>query len=128
MKAKSDELQEKLLREGNHVTLSEMRQLQDERTRLSEEGKTLMSEFKDLLELAPFAIAGAIFTDIQRQLDAEAKQRQTFTDKSMLENKIETVIQSLKNDTDDRPLDVDIEVEDYYLARLHSLLRKHLIE
>jgi DNA sulfur modification protein DndD len=128
LKTKSDELQEKLLREGNHTTLSEIRQLQDERARLSEEGKSLMSEFKDLLELAPFAIAGTILTDIQKQLDAEGKRLQSFTDKSLLENKIETVIQSLKNDTGDRPLDVDIEVEDYYLARLRSLLRKHLIE
>jgi len=128
LKAKSDELQEKLLREGNHITLSEMRQLQDERTRLSEEGKSLMSEFKDLLELAPFAIAGTILTDIQKQVDTEEKQRQRFTDKSLLENKIETVIQSLKNDMADRSPDIDNEVEDYYLARLHSLLRKHLIE
>ncbi|GAI36122.1 unnamed protein product, partial [marine sediment metagenome] len=128
LKAKSDELHEKLLREGNHITLSEIRQLQDDRTRLSEEGKALMSEFKDMLELAPFAIAGAILTDIEKQLDAEGKQRQSFTDKSLLENKIEAVIQSLKSDTGDRPLDIDIEVEDYYLAKLRSLLRKHLIE
>jgi DNA sulfur modification protein DndD len=128
LKAKSEEVQEKLLREGNHITLSEIRQLQDERTRLSEEGKSLMSEFKDLLELAPFAIAGAILSDIQKQLDAEKKQRQSSTDRSLLEDKIETVIRSLKNDTSDRPLGVDIEVEDYYLAKLRSLLRKHLIE
>ena len=128
LKAKSDELQEKLLREGNHITLSEIRQLQDERTRLSEEGKSLMSEFKDLLELAPFAIAGTILTNIRKQLDAEKKQRQLFADKRLLENKIEAVIQSLKNDTTDRSLDIDIEVEDYYLARLRSLLRKYLIE
>ena len=127
LKAKSDALQEKLLREGNHTTLSEIRQLQDERTRLSEEGKFLMSEFKDLLELAPFAIAGTILTDIQKQLDTEEKRLQSFTDKSLLENRIETVIQSLKNDTGDGHLDVDLEVEDYYLARLRSLLRKHLI-
>ena len=128
LKAKSDELQEKLLREGNHITLSEIRQLQDEKTRLSEEGKSLMSEFKDLLELAPFATAGAILTDIQKQLDAEKKQRQSSIDRSLLEDKIETVIRSLKNDLSDRSLDIDIEVEDYYLAKLRSLLRKHLIE
>jgi DNA sulfur modification protein DndD len=128
LKAKSDELQEKLLREGDHITLSEVRELQSEKARLSEEGKALMIEFKDLLELAPFTIAGAILTDIEKQLDAEGKQRQSFIDKSLLENKIETVIRSLKNEAGDRSLDIDIEVRDYYLARLYSLLRKHLIE
>lgn len=123
LKAKSDELHERLLREGNHISLSEIRQLEDERTRLSEEGKSLMNEFKVLLELAPLAIAGAILTDIQKQLDAEGKQRQSFADKNLLESKIETVIQSLKSDTD-----IDIKVGDYYLSKLRSLLRKHLIE
>jgi len=123
LKAKSDELQEKLLREGNHITLSEIRQLQDERTRLSEEGKALMSEFKDLLELAPFAIAGSILTDIQKEADDEEKQNKALTDRSLLENKIETVIQSLKDDIGNQFLDIDIN-----LARLRSLLRKHLIE
>ncbi|MBA7499604.1 hypothetical protein ES704_02349 [subsurface metagenome] len=123
LKAKSDELQEKLLREGNHITLSEIKQLQAERTRLSDEGKSLMSEFKDLLELAPFAIAGSILTDIQKQVDAEEKQSKSRIDKSLLEDKIETVIQSLKDDTGNQSLDIDID-----LARLRSLLRKHLIE
>ena len=128
LKTKSDELQEKLLREGNHITLSEMRQLQDERTRLSEEGKSLMSEFKDLLELAPFAIAGTILNDIQNQLDAEEKQHLSSTNKSFLENKIEIIIQSLKDDAGDQSLNIDIEVKDYYFARLRSLLRKYFIE
>ena len=123
LKAKSDELQEKLLREGNQITLSEIKQLQDERTRLSEEGKSLMSEFKDLLELAPFAIVGSTLTDIQKQADAEEKHSKSLTDKSLLENKIEMVIQSLKDDRGNQSLGIDID-----LTRLRSLLKKHLIE
>ena len=123
LRAKSDELQEKLLREGNQITLSEIKQLQDERTRLSEEGKSLMSEFKDLLELAPFAIVGSTLTDIQRQLEAEEKHSKSFTDKSLLDNKIEAVIQSLKDDRGNQSLGIDVD-----LTRLRSLLKKHLIE
>lgn len=123
LKAKSDELHEKLLREGNHITLSDIKQLQAERTRLSEEGESLISEFKDLLELAPFAITGSILTDIQKQVDAEEKQNKSFIDKSFLENKIEAVIQSLKDDVGNQSLNIDID-----LARLRSLLRKYLLE
>ena len=126
-KAKSDELQEKLLREGNHITLSEMRRLQEERTRLYEEGKSLMNEFRDQLDLVPFTIAGAVLTDIQKQLNAEVKQHQSFTDKNLLENKIETIIQSLTNDTDYRPLDMDTEAKDHHLVKLRDLLREHFV-
>jgi DNA sulfur modification protein DndD len=128
LRARSDELQENLLREGNHITLSGIMELQRERTRLSEEGKALMSEFKDLLELAPFTMCGHILTDIEKQLDLEEKRRQTLIDKSVLENKIEQVLRDLSEDMNGGPLHINTEAKDYYLARLGTLLKKHLIE
>jgi len=123
LRTKSDELQEKLLLEGNQITLSEIKQLQDEGIRLSEEGKSFMREFRDLLELAPFAIVGSTLIDIQKQLEIEGKHSKLLTDKSLLENKIEAVIRSLRDGRGDQSVGIDVD-----LARLRSLLRKFLIE
>lgn len=123
LRTKSDELQEKLLLEGNQITLSEIKQLQDEGIRLSEEGKSFMREFRDLLELAPFAIVGSILIDIQKQLEIEEKHSKLLTDKSLLENKIEAIIRSLRDGRGDQSVGIDVD-----LARLRSLLRKFLIE
>jgi DNA sulfur modification protein DndD len=123
LRTKSDELQEKLLLEGNQITLSEIKQLQDEGIRLSEGGKAFMREFRDLLELAPFAIVGSTLIDIQKQLEIEEKHSKLLTDTSLLENKIEAVIRSLRDGRGDQSVGIDVD-----LARLRSLLRKFLIE
>ena len=128
LRIKSDTSQEKLLREGNALTLSEIHELQDEKTRLYEDGKALMSEFKDLFEYVPFAITGKILAVIESQLDIEDKHRKSFIDKKLLRNKINTIIDNLERDTSDISQKFDNEIKDYYLTKVHELLNRHLIE
>ena len=128
LRIKSDTSQEKLLREGNALTLSEIHELQDEKSRLYEDGKALMSEFKDLFEYVPFAITGKILAEIESQLDIEDKHRKSFIDKKLLRNKISTIIDNLKRDTSDISQKFDNEIKDYYLTKVHELLNRHLIE
>ena len=123
LRAKSDESQDRLLLEGNQISLSEIKQLQDQAIRLSEEGQSLMREFRELLELAPLAIVGSLLIDIQRQLEAEERQSKSLADKRLLENRIEALIQSLRDDSSAEAVGIHVD-----LARLHSLLRKYLIE
>jgi len=128
LRIKSDTSQEKLLREGNALTLSEIHELQDEKSRLYEDGKALMSEFKDLFEYVPFAITGKILAVIESQLDIEDKHRKSFIDKKLLRNKINTIIDNLERDTSDISQKFDNEIKDYYLTKVHELLNRHLIE
>lgn len=128
LRIKSDTSQEKLLREGNALTLSEIHELQDGKTRLYEDGKALMSEFKDLFEYVPFAITGKILAVIESQLDIEDKHRKSFIDKKLLRNKINTIIDNLERDTSDISQKFDNEIKDYYLTKVHELLNRHLIE
>jgi len=128
LRIKSDTSQEKLLREGNTLTLSEIHELQDEKSRLYEDGKALMSEFKDLFEYVPFAITGKILAVIESQLDIEDKHRKSFIDKKLLRNKINTIIDNLERDTSDISQKIDNEIKDYYLTKVHELLNRHLIE
>lgn len=128
LRIKSATSQEKLLREGNALTLSEIHELQDEKSRLYENGKALMSEFKDLFEYVPFAITGKILAVIESQLDIEDKHRKSFIDKKLLRNKINTIIDNLERDTSDISQKFDNEIKDYYLTKVHELLNRHLIE
>lgn len=123
LRAESDRMQEKLLLQGNHVTLPEMKRLQEEETRLSEQMESLIGGFRDLMELAPFAIAGATLVNIQSQLDAEEKQDRSLADKSLMENRIDAVIQALRNEVDTELAEFDPD-----LTRLRDLLMKHLID
>lgn len=128
LRIKSDTLQEKLLREGNALTLSEIRELQDEKSRLYENGKVLMNQFRDLFEYAPFAIAGKLLAMIENQLDIEDKHRKSYIDKEILKNKINKIVYNLEHDTNDMSQKVDNEIKDYYLTKVYELLNTHLIE
>jgi len=69
---KSSQLQEKLIREGNAITLEELVELKAESDRLKNESKTIKSKLVDLLEFAPFAIAGIKFSELRKHLNKEA--------------------------------------------------------
>lgn len=128
LKIRSDEFQDKLLREGNSLTLSDIRALQEDKNRLYEEGKALMSEFRDLFEMAPFAIASKLLILTEKQLDAEVKQKELFIDRRLLTETIGGIVQSLKYDTDDAPQQIDDKIRDYYVIKVESLLNKYLVE
>ena len=122
LRIKSDTAQEKLLREGNTLTLSEFHKLQNEKARLFEENKVLMNEFRDLFEYAPFAITGKILVGIENQLDLEDKQRKSSIDKTSVRNRINTIIDKLQHDKSAISQKVDNEIKDYYLTRVHELM------
>lgn len=128
LKIKSDILQEKLLREGNTLALSEIHELQNEKSRLLENNKALMNEFRDLFEYAPFAITGRVLAVIDNQLDGEDKHRKSCIDKEVVKNKIDTIINNLERDTSDVSQKVSKEIKDYYLAKVSELMNTHLIE
>lgn len=71
---KSDQLQEKLIREGNAITLEELLELKLERDELKKETKSIKNSLSSLLELAPFVIAGKKLTQLKEQLDKESNE------------------------------------------------------
>lgn len=72
-KLKSNQLQEKLIREGNAITLEELVEFKAERDTLKKESGLIKSELSNLLEFAPFVIAGKKLKELKEQLDNEAK-------------------------------------------------------
>jgi len=54
----SDNLQEKLIREGNGITLEELQKLKSERDILKQESVDIKNKLKKLMDIAPLVIAG----------------------------------------------------------------------
>jgi len=72
LKAKSDSLQEKLIREGNSITLEELKELKDRRDDLKQESQLIKAGLKKLLDLTPLVIAGKHLSNLKKQLDLES--------------------------------------------------------
>lgn len=71
LKVKSNALQEKLIREGNAITLDELIALKKEKNLLKKESHQIKSELTALLELAPLVIAGKKLNQLKSQLETE---------------------------------------------------------
>ena len=72
----SDQFQEKLIREGNDMSLEEMIKQKKLRDKLKEQGIEIKAKLHELLELAPFAISGVQLVKLKKQIDLETKGRQ----------------------------------------------------
>lgn len=71
LKQQSNQLQEKLIREGNSITLEELTSLKRERENLKQESVEIKGELNSILELAPLVMAGKKLTELKNQLDTE---------------------------------------------------------
>lgn len=89
LKIKSDNLQEKLIREGNSITLEELKELKRTRDTLRNESKAIKNKLKKLLDLMPFVLAGRKFEGLYKQVQYESNINTTTVNKDLLKKELE---------------------------------------
>lgn len=115
LKTRSEGLQEKLIREGNAITLTELQEFKKERDLLKHESIEIKQKLKKLLDIAPLVIAGPAFHKLKNQLLAEQKNNtashnyESFLDE--LKNFSESIITSLNSLNIDNELKIKIDAE-----------------
>ena len=88
-KGLSEQYQEKLIREGSAMSLDDLKALKLVKSHLSEEGKRIKHQLKDLIDLAPFAIASNKIKAVSDQIVKEDAQRQQGISQSYINHRIE---------------------------------------
>lgn len=83
-KINSDDLQEKLIREGNGITLEELQKMKSERDTLKEESIEIKGKLKKLMDIAPIVIAGNKLLELNNQLIYERTVNTKTIDKAIL--------------------------------------------
>lgn len=71
LKLQSEIFQEKLIREGNQITLEKLLELKSKREILKEESSKIKGKLKTFLEVIPFIISDNKFEQLKNQIDAE---------------------------------------------------------
>ncbi len=74
----SDALQEKLIREGNGITVDELKDLKDEHKVLKDAGEEVRAKLRKLLDLVPLVMAGKKLLELDKQLEAEHKPNDEY--------------------------------------------------
>lgn len=91
----SEQYQEKLIREGNSISLSELSNLKALRDSLKAKDSQIKNDLKELLDLAPFAIAGKRLVETLDQTVYEQRHLQQDKNMSMIISKLKDVQKEL---------------------------------
>lgn len=98
-KIQGDQYQEKLIREGSSITVEELNELRAEQKQLAADYDEIKSRMKDLLEMAPFAMAGKKIQGVREQVLAEAQLESKGLDPILLTEHAKKVREQVLTDT-----------------------------
>lgn len=98
----SEQYQEKLIREGNSISVDDLISLKKAREKLKENSIEIKSKLKDLLELVPFVIAGNKTKELYIQVHNESINKQKRTDNEYIEEKLAKIKNSLFKQVDEK--------------------------
>ncbi|MEO6174929.1 MAG: DNA sulfur modification protein DndD [Flavobacterium circumlabens] len=101
----SDNIQEKLIREGNGITLEELQKMKSERDIFKEESTEIKNKLKKLMDIAPLVIAGKKLVQLKEQLDFEQNANNNSLDKAVLVEELNSFSTILLKKLEDLNLD-----------------------
>lgn len=83
-RAEAVQLQERLIREGNAISIEDLKKQKELLIKLKEKDSKLKSQLREMLDVAPFAISGKLFTDLMTQVIAEKKIKTTAASRAAI--------------------------------------------
>jgi len=110
-KSLSEQYQEKLIREGNSMSVEEMIRQKKLRDTLKQNNIEIKAKLKELLELAPFAIAGQKLKHLYNQVNLESKQKQHKLDNEYIQSKLKSIQQKVETQLYNRKFPDNIKEE-----------------
>jgi DNA sulfur modification protein DndD len=121
-KINSDNLQEKLIREGNGITLEELQIMKSERDILKVESIEIKGKLKKLMEIAPIVISGNILLELKNQLINERVFQTKTIDKIILNEHLNSFSEELLKKIEKLKFDSNIKL------KLEEVLKKTITE
>lgn len=126
LKLRIDHLQEKLIREGNEMTLEELKALKNQRDQLKKQNDEVKAELKKLMDLVPLAIALPRVKELVEQLKLEQKLK--AKDKNIVQ--VNNELKSFASDLDREISSGMLKAKDYNFISeaMNRLLNQRLSE
>lgn len=122
----SDSLQEKLIREGNSITLEELKELKSRREKLKEESKGIKSALKKLLDLVPFVIAGKKLVSLYEQVKKEGEHNLGAYNKELMINELETFSNDFSKELEGVKIEAETKEKIFAIIKNQIALRSEL--
>ncbi|WP_215222603.1 DNA sulfur modification protein DndD [Echinicola shivajiensis] len=119
------QIQEKLIREGNQITIEQLEELRSKAKDAESKIKELQGELKNSYDIIPFAIAGEKFLEVLKQLEIESEARKSKLNLEEVQTKTDKIINDLIAMPKPKDVVIDYRVEDYYKGAIRDIIKKH---
>lgn len=124
-KLELDELQERLIREGDTMNIGQLNELKVKSESLQEEVVQAQDGLKDLYNYIPFGLAGNEISSLAMQLKKEKAYKKNQIQLEGVEEKTDSIIQELDNSRVDCKKIIDVTIRDFYEKKIKELILKY---
>ena len=121
----SAELQSKLIREGDTMSVDELQKLNSRKAELDIVLREADDSLKDLYSLIPFGLAGGIMSELSTQLETEKAYKQNKLQLEGVNDKTDVILGDIEEAKKDLHFSIDIKTRDFYELQIRQLIKKH---
>ena len=119
------ELQEKLIREGDLMSIEKLNELRREQELHQKEVTEAQDGLKDLYNLIPFGLAGDVLSSLAEQLKEEKAFGQNKLQLEGVQEKTVDILNDLEQAKSQFNGYIDVRVRDFYETEIKKLILKH---
>lgn len=124
----AEEIQRKLIREGDKMSIEELNELKNEQAKLNQEIITKQEGLKDLYDIIPFALAGDTMANVLEQLNNESILSEQKYKQEDVTEKIDRIQADLENAKTKSGLYFDansVKIKNFYEDQIKQLIKKY---
>lgn len=121
----SNDIQRKLIQEGNQMTLEQLNKLKEEESGLNTKLSLLQDDLKELFDLIPFGLAGETLMEVSTQLTNEKNYRTNKFIQEDVGEKTNKILDDIEQEKKSFPTAIPTEIRNFYENQIKNLVRKH---
>lgn len=121
----SNDIQRKLIQEGNQMTLEQLNKLKEEESGLSKKLSLLQDDLKELFYLIPFGLAGETLMEVSTQLTNEKNYRSNKFIQEDVGQKTNKILDDIEHEKKSFPTVIPTDIRNFYENQIKNLVRKH---
>lgn len=123
LRKKNEELQLRLLREGNGATIQEIKKIEDVIFLTKKKDEEYKKQLKQFIDYAPFAIAGTLFKDTKEELEKDYLQNKANVNLVSTNSIVSDITSDLLLMVNDIPMNADISLQ--LQQQIQNILSKY---
>ncbi len=121
----AEDIQRRLIKEGDKMTLEELNSLREEQLKLEEKKTAVLENLRKYFDIIPFALAGETLMNISEQLTNERNLIEQKYKQDDVNSKINQIKLEIERQRIEERLVFDTNVRDFYESQIVKLIKKH---